>query len=104
MVLALPRWTRIREFRFISIFLVFHVRNKLFGFFFVTRAKPIFSSSFLCVNQFSLLVRAWQGEAKIAAEPRSLLITRMSPRALARLEFICERIEFKFHIRLYLFI
>jgi hypothetical protein len=58
---------------------------------------------FVCESIFSF-GKAWQGEAKIAAEPRSLLITRMSPRALAQLEFICERIEFKFHIRLYLFI
>jgi hypothetical protein len=26
------------------------------------------------------------------------------PRALARLEFICERVEFRFHIPLYLFV
>jgi hypothetical protein len=54
MVLALPGWTGIREFRFISNFFSYFMLKKVVGFF-LTRAKPIFSSFF--VNQFSLLIR-----------------------------------------------
>jgi hypothetical protein len=36
--------------------------------------------------------------------PQFSIETRRPPRALARLEFIYERVGFRFHIRLYLFV